>query len=129
MYNNKDGIFISSKAFLVSHIHNLLWNGFTYNKIYLKQEYLFFKSDDLTTIDKCRVAANITEFHIISKSILQRIILTNFCGPVSHLRESTITDLESPLNFQVKEFFFIQIGPETTKLDCCGQDSHLEKGT
>ena len=27
----------------------------------------------------------------------------DFCGPVSHLRESTISDLESPSNFQVKE--------------------------
>ena len=25
------------------------------------------------------------------------------CGPVSHLKESTISDLESPPNFQVKE--------------------------
>ena len=27
----------------------------------------------------------------------------DFGGPVSHLRESTISDLESPSNFQVKE--------------------------
>ena len=27
----------------------------------------------------------------------------DFCGPVSHLRESTIWDLEFPSNFQVKE--------------------------
>ncbi len=26
-----------------------------------------------------------------------------FCGPVSYLRESKISDLESPSNFQVKE--------------------------
>ena len=32
-----------------------------------------------------RLAANITEYHIISKSILQRIIITNFCGSESHL--------------------------------------------
>ena len=37
-------------------------------------------------IDKYRLAANITEYHIISKLILQRIIITNFCAPVSHLR-------------------------------------------
>ena len=30
--------------------------------------------------------------------------------------ESTISDLESPSNFQVKEIFFIEIGQETTKL-------------
>ena len=27
----------------------------------------------------------------------------DFCGPESHLRESTISDLESPSNFQIKE--------------------------
>ena len=42
-------------------------------------------SDDQTNIEY-RSAANITEYHIISKLILQRIIITNFCGPVSHLR-------------------------------------------
>ena len=41
-------------------------------------------SDDQTNIDKYRLAANITEYHIILKLILQRIIITNFCGPVSH---------------------------------------------
>ncbi len=41
--------------------------------------------------------------------------------------ESTILDFKSPLNCQVKEKKFIQIGPETTKLDCYGQDSHLGK--
>ena len=43
-------------------------------------------SDDQTNIDKHRLAANITEYHIVSKLILQRIIITNFCDPVSHLR-------------------------------------------
>ena len=37
-------------------------------------------------------------------------------GPESDLRESTISDLESPSNFQVKEKKFIEIGPEITKL-------------
>ena len=60
-------------------------------------------SDDQTNIDKYRLAATITEYHIISKLILLPIIITNFCGPVSHLRESTLSDLESPSNFQVKE--------------------------
>jgi len=41
------------------------------------------KYDD---IDKYRLAANITEYHIISKLFLQRIIITNFCGSESHLR-------------------------------------------
>ncbi len=44
------------------------------------------KLDDQTNIDKYRVAADITEFHIISKLILQRIIITHFCGLESHLR-------------------------------------------
>ena len=44
------------------------------------------KLDDQTNIDKYRLAANITEYHIISKLNLQRIIIINFCGPVSHLR-------------------------------------------
>ncbi len=43
-------------------------------------------SDDHTNIDKYRLAANITVYHIISKLILQRIIIANFGGPVSHLR-------------------------------------------
>ena len=43
-------------------------------------------SDDQTNIDKYRLAANITEYHIISKLILQRIIITKFCGSESHLR-------------------------------------------
>ena len=42
-------------------------------------------SDDQTNIDKYRLAANITEYHIITKLILQRIIITNFSGLESHL--------------------------------------------
>ena len=42
--------------------------------------------DDKTNIDKYWLAANITEYHIISKLILQQIIITNFCGSESHLR-------------------------------------------
>ena len=33
--------------------------------------------DDQTTFDKYRLAANITDYHIISKLILQQIIITN----------------------------------------------------
>ena len=43
-------------------------------------------SDDQTNIDKYRSAANITEYHIIPKLILQRISITNFYGSKSHLR-------------------------------------------
>ena len=60
-------------------------------------------SDDETNIDKYSLAAYITEYHIISKLILQRIIITIFCGLVSHLREITISDLESPSKFQFEE--------------------------
>ena len=35
------------------------------------------KSDDQTNIDKYGVAANITEYHIISKLIFLRIIIQN----------------------------------------------------
>ncbi len=54
-----------------------------------KQEWHTHKNevkDDQTNIDKYKFAANITENHIISKLILQRIIITNFFGQVSHLR-------------------------------------------
>ena len=36
------------------------------------------KSDDQTNINKYRVAANITEYHIISKLIFLRIIILKF---------------------------------------------------
>ena len=38
-----------------------------------------------------------------NRSINKEIRKLDFCGPESHLRESTISDLESPSNFQVKE--------------------------
>ena len=43
-------------------------------------------SDDQTNIDKYRLSENIKEYYIISKLILQRIIITNFYGPVNYLR-------------------------------------------
>ncbi len=36
------------------------------------------KSDDQANIDKYRVAANITEYHILSKLIFRRIIIPKF---------------------------------------------------
>ena len=39
---------------------------------------VFKISDDQTNIDKYRFAANITEYHIISKLILQRISIPKF---------------------------------------------------
>ena len=53
-------------------------------------------SDDQTNIDKYRLASNITEYHIISKSILT----TNHYYKLLWFRESfevkTISDLEYP---------------------------------
>ncbi len=49
--------------------------------------------NEQTNIDKYRLAANITEYAIISKLILRRNIIKNFCGPLS-----TISDLEFPSN-------------------------------
>ena len=42
--------------------------------------FMLMYLDDQTNIDKYRLAENITEYHIISKLILQQIIITNFCG-------------------------------------------------
>ncbi len=39
---------------------------------------MFKISDDETNIDKYRSVANITEFHIISKLILQKIVIPEF---------------------------------------------------
>ena len=38
----------------------------------------FKKSDDQSNIDKYRVAANITEYHIISKLIFLKVIIPKF---------------------------------------------------
>ena len=54
-------------------------------KTFIKTKFKI--SEDQTNIDKYRLAANITVYHIISKLILQRIIIINFCGPVNHLRK------------------------------------------
>ena len=80
-------------------------------------------SDDQTNIDKYRLATNITEYHIISKLILQRIIITNFYGLVSHLRLSTISDLNSHRisNLKKKNLSNQSINK---KLDFCGPVSH-----
>ncbi len=52
------------------------------------------KSDDQTNIDKYRVAANITEYHIISKLIFLRIII-----PVSLKRCQKSTFLNRRMDF------------------------------
>ena len=88
-------------------------------------------SDDQTNMVKYRLAANITEYHTISKLILQRIIITNFVvqwviwGKVLYRiwNPHRISELKREKN--------IEIGTETTELcinkkfDFCGPVSHL----
>ncbi len=50
-----------------------------------------------------RLASNITNYHILSKLILQRIIITNCCCPESHLGKVKISGSESRSNFRVKK--------------------------
>ncbi len=57
-------------------------------------------SYDQTNINKYRLTANITEYHIISKLILQRIIIPKFMK---------IRQLFSVKIFQLKEFFVVEI--------------------
>ena len=80
-------------------------------------------SDDQTNIDKYKLAANIIEYHIISKLILQRIIITNFYGPVSHLRLSTISDL-NPHRISNSKKKNLSNRSINKKLDFCGTVSH-----
>ena len=49
------------------------------------------KSDDQKNIEKCRVAANIREFHIISKVIFLKIIISKFVM----IRQLLRTDLSA----------------------------------
>ena len=57
-------------------------------------------SEDQTNIDKYRLAANITVYHInLVKINLATNHYQNFCGPVNHLRRSTISDLETLIDF------------------------------
>ena len=85
-------------------------------------------SDDQTNIDKYKLAANIIEYHIISKLILQRIIITNFYGPVSHLRLSTISDL-NPHRISNSKKFFLSNRSINKKLDFLVQWVIWGKGT
>ena len=74
-----------------------------------------------------RIAAKITVYHINIKTNLATNHYYKHLWSRESFEESTISDLESSSNFQVKEFFFIKIGLETWKLDFCGPDSHLGK--
>ena len=62
----------------------------------------FKVSDDRTNIYKYRLAANITEYHIISKLILQRIIIPKFMmtKKLFHVKI-----------FQLKEKNLVEISP------------------
>ena len=58
--------------------------------------------DDQTNIDKYRLAVNITEYHIISTLILQRIIIPKFM---------MIRQLFHVKIFQLKEKNLVEISP------------------
>ena len=50
-------------------------------------------TNDQTNIDKHRLAANITQYHIISKLILQRIIITKlFHVKILQLKEKNLVE-------------------------------------
>ncbi len=49
-------------------------NFWAFTETYFRPK--FKKSDNQTNIDKCRVAANIKEYYIISKLIFLKIIIT-----------------------------------------------------
>ncbi len=49
----------------------------------------------------------------------------DFWGPVNHLRESTISDLESQADFQFNEKKIYSNQSINKKLDFCGPVSHL----
>ncbi len=69
------------------HIYVLFTSKIKKNKKDNIHKTKFNVSDDQTNIDKYRLYY--TEYYRISyhiKLILQRIIITNFCGLVSHLR-------------------------------------------
>ncbi len=72
-------------------------------------------SEDHTNIDKYRLSAKIIVYHIISKLILQRIIITNICGPENHLRKVQYR-IWNPHQISKKKKKNIEIGQETTKL-------------
>ena len=59
-------------------------------------------SDDQTNIDKYRLAASITEYHIKSNIILQRIIIPKFM---------MMRQLFHVKNFQMKEKNLVKISP------------------
>ncbi len=86
-------------------------------------------SDDQTNINKYRLAANIIEYHIISKLIfksVQKQEIGLLWSSESFEGKYNIR-FGIPIELPSQRKKIIQIGPETTKLDCCGQDSHLWK--
>ncbi len=66
-------------------------------------------SDDHTNIDKYRLSAKITVYHIISKFDTNHYF--KLLWSRESFEESTISDLESQSNFQVEEKKITQIGP------------------
>ncbi len=63
------------------------------------------KSDNKTNIDKYRVAANITEYHITSKLIFSRIIIPKFMM-IRQLFPVKINELKMPKSSCLKLTFW-----------------------
>ena len=68
-------------------------------KTFIKTKFKI--SDDQTNIDKYRLAANMTEYHIMIKIILQRIIIRKFMT-------KAIISCE---NFPFERIFVVDISP------------------
>ena len=69
-------------------------------KTFIKTKFKI--SDDQTNINKYRLAANITEYHIISKLIFKRIIIPKFM---------MIRQLFHVKFFQLKEKSLVELSP------------------
>ena len=67
-------------------------------------------SDDQTNIDKYRLAANITEYHIISKLILQQLLL-QILWPSESFEVKYNIEFRIPIEFSNQRKNIIQIGP------------------
>ena len=64
-------------------------------------------SDDKTNIDKYRLAKNITEYHIISKLILQRIIITRFASQDKELElQITMYRAAALINYLYSKYIY-----------------------
>ncbi len=82
LYNND--YFLYSIAYRHTHIHIYKHKDYIQTRIFCikrktaVKKVKFKKSDDQTNIEICRETANITEYHIISKLIFLRTIISKF---------------------------------------------------